>query len=134
GAGGRDPVRDEVRSRVVVEGRRDFRVTDVPDAGRETRQSERVAVRQRQFRNAPPVNHLPRRGRVGLEQRRGGGAVDRVRHVPDLKLQINLQLVADSDLDLLPGWFLKPPRFDGDVVRTGYQIERRVIAVPVRRG
>src|SRR5262249_59884684 len=60
-ADARDTVRDEVRTPVVVEGPREFQVTDVPDAGRETRQSERVAVRQRQFRNAPPVNHLPRR-------------------------------------------------------------------------
>src|SRR5712692_8880953 len=68
-------VRDKVRTATVVERPRELQVADVADARRQPHQRKWIAIRKRQLRDAPPIDHLPGRSRRRFERRRVRGHV-----------------------------------------------------------
>src|SRR5205823_843570 len=97
----RRAVRDEIRTSVVIEGARELEVADITNAWREPRERERIAIRERQLRDAPPINHLTGRGRRGLKLRRVRSHSYRFRHGAYFERQVELQLIADAHLHAL---------------------------------
>ncbi len=108
----------------------------VRDAGRQARQHERVAVRERHQRDALLVDHLAGGAAARVEQRHVGRDRDGFLEVADLEAERELESIADPHLDALARRFLEAGQLRGHFVGAGRKVGERVSAVAIggRRG
>ena len=129
---------DDARGAAVVERPRELEVAVVGDAGRQPRQRERVAVRQRHHRDRLLADDLPGRSGGRRQQRRFRGDRHRFLHPADVERQVDVELVADA-APAMSGrdTFLKPGQLRGHGVGAGIEEQDRIVPFPVggrRRG
>ena len=103
-------------------GRENFEIAVVGDAGGEPRQHEGVPVGKRHQRDPLLVDDLSGRAAARVEQRRLGRDRDGLLEVSDLQRERQLETVADSDLDALPGQFLETGKLGRDLVRARREV------------
>lgn len=113
------PIARGRRRAAVVERARELEVTGEDGAGREARQREWVAIRQRHHLDALLVDDLPLRRRARVEQRRAALDGDRLLEAADLELEVQLEAIGDPHLDGLSLRALEAGEFDKNVVATG---------------
>ena len=85
-------------------------------AGHEPRQAIGRAISERHLPNQLAVDHPAHRCGAGVEQRRLGGHQDLGRHAGGLQREVDLQPVADPDLDRLADHVREAVQFHGDAI------------------
>jgi hypothetical protein len=130
----RAAVRGEIRGPAVVEGPGELQIAVIGDARREPRQDEGVAVGERHQRDALLVDHLTRRSRPCLEQRRVGRHGYGLLELANLHRQVDCEPVADANFDSLPDDFLEPRQLRRQSVRAWREVRNRIVSSRIRRG
>ena len=100
----------------VVEGPAELEISGVGDAGREARQRERVAVRQRQQGDALLVDHLALRRGQRVEQRALRRHGYHLRDGADFQGEVQREAIADAHGHALADQFLEAHQLGGDRV------------------
>src|SRR6266404_688136 len=98
------------------------------NARHQTDQRQRIAAVQWQLSDRPLFDHLPQRGRFGLEQRHLGSHLDSLGLRPNWQRDIHSQPAFDLHHDGLTHKLLKAGLFALQLVAAGQNIHERVVA------